>query len=122
MKKKSKNNFSKLIYGACIGIINGVFGGGGGMLCVPLLKDKMRANVKISHATTVLIILPVCLTSSFVYWTSGNFEFFDQVPTILGVVVGGVIGSIALKKFNNEFVSLLFSIVMIFAGIRSITL
>lgn len=104
--------------GCAVGAANGLLGGGGGMLCVPLLEKALKEDVKVSHATTVLVILPVCIASAIVYWTSGKFEFTANLPVIFGVVAGGAIGSVLLKVMRGKFVAVIFAVLMIIAGIR----
>ena len=48
----------KLLTGSIIGFVNGFWGGGGGMICVPLLQNIIHLPEKKAHATTLLIMLP----------------------------------------------------------------
>lgn len=40
--EKKKENLLMLLSGAFVGLVNGIFGGGGGMLVVPLLVALMK--------------------------------------------------------------------------------
>ncbi len=104
--------------GCAVGAANGLLGGGGGMLCVPLLEKALGEEVKVSHATTVLVILPVCIASAIVYWTSGKFALEANVPVIIGVVAGGAVGSVLLKVMRGKFIAVIFALLMIIAGVR----
>ena len=106
--------------GLFIGFVNGLFGAGGGMLAVPLLTMVAGLNMKRSHATAILVILPLCAVSSVVYLTKGTSGGDVFAPTILGVVLGGVVGAFALKKCSNIFLQILFYGVMFLAGIKMI--
>ena len=49
--------------GAFIGLLNGFFGGGGGMVCVPILEKVLNLSSKESHATAISVIfLPAVLS------------------------------------------------------------
>ena len=117
--KKSKIKDAILVFaGLFIGFVNGLFGAGGGMLAVPLLTMVAGLSMKRSHATAILVILPLCAVSSVVYLTKGISDGGIFAPTILGVVLGGVIGAYALKKCSNAFLQILFYGVMFLAGIK----
>ena len=79
MKKFLKNAAVALLGGA-VGFINGFFGGGGGMVLVPLLEKVLGCPVKKSHATAIAIILPVSLAGAITYIISG---FFEWTPALL---------------------------------------
>lgn len=117
MKKKGKLT-AELLTGSAVGLANGLLGGGGGMLCVPLLEKAIGEDVKVSHATTVLVILPICVASAIVYWSSGRFDFVSNIPVVLGVVGGGIIGSVLLKVLKGKSIAVIFALLMITAGIR----
>ena len=60
--EKNKSLKLKTIYivsGFKIGFLNGVFGGGGGMIAVPLLQNVLKLDTKTSHASAIFIILPL---------------------------------------------------------------
>ena len=52
---------------------SGFFGGGGGMLCVPLLQFR-GLDVKRAHATALIVILPLCIVSAAIYIANGYFD------------------------------------------------
>ena len=104
--------------GVAIGVLNGLFGGGGGMLCVPALNKLLGLNQKQSHATAIFIMLPISITSTIVYITTTPFNFIKYIWLILGVVVGGLIGGKLLSKVKNDTINLVFAIVMLAAGIK----
>lgn len=107
-----------IVAGALIGIVNGLFGSGGGMLVVPVLTFIAGLDEKHSHATAIAIILPLCLVSAVVYATHGGYDYSVFAPTILGVVLGGVLGAFALKKISNNLLPFLFYGLMLFAGLK----
>lgn len=104
--------------GLCIGFLNGFFGGGGGMVAVPLLENVLKFDVKKSHATAIFIILPLCITSIITYYLAGTFDFNSGWYICLGVVGGGILGAILLKKLNSKIVGFIFAILMIVAGTK----
>ena len=114
---KTKNSILiSIITGAVAGLINGLFGGGGGMVVVPMLTKLLKYKSKNSHATAILIILPLSIISGALYFTFGNFEFSIGIPVIIGIIAGGVFGAILLSKLSSKWVMIIFSIVMAIAG------
>ena len=119
-KKERKRGVFLVIGGLLIGVVNGLFGAGGGMLAVPLLSMVAGLNMKHSHATAILVILPLCAVSSVVYLTKGIDGGDAFLPTILGVILGGILGAYALKKCSNIFLQIFFYGVMFLAGLKMI--
>lgn len=119
---KSCKNFKKRLLpaylGGAIGVINGFFGGGGGMVAVPALERAYGQNSKNSHATSIAVILPVSVASAVVYLTGGGMDYLMLGVCALGSSLGGILGSFALKKAANRSISAIFCIVMLAAGIR----
>lgn len=55
------------IAGAAGGLVNGLFGGGGGTVLLPLLTRWSHLEARSAFATCVAIILPMCCVSTVVY-------------------------------------------------------
>lgn len=101
-----------------VGALNGLFGGGGGMLVVPVLTFLCGLDVKKAHATAIVTILPLCLVSAAVYWKAGFYDWNVGIWTTLGVIGGGILGSMGLKKLSSQTLSVLFYGLMLAAGIK----
>lgn len=114
--EKLKKNMLKAAVGIAVGVINGTLGGGGGMLCVPFLENILGEDVKVSHATTVLVIFPVCLTAAVVYSLSGHTNAPDVFFIMAGAIAGGVLGSLALAGAPPKAVAALFAVIVAAAG------
>lgn len=106
--------------GLILGFVNGFLGGGGGMLCVPLLVFALGLPDKRAHATAILIMLPISLVSFAVYAYNMRIEWELALFVVLGSVAGGFIGSILLKKLSNSWVRAIFALIMIGAGLKTI--
>ncbi len=115
MKKIKK--WQILLFGALIGIVNGFFGGGGGMIVVPLLNKVFGLEQKKAQATALFVILPISIVSTIVYMTHKSIAFMSGWPVILGIVGGGVVGATLLNKLNNKIIKYVFIIFMFVGGI-----
>lgn len=115
-----KNKLLTVIFGAVTGFINGFFGGGGGMIVVPVMTLLMKIEQKTAHATAIAVILPVSIISTAIYFFSGTSgaEFSPTLFTSIGVTVGGIIGALILKKIDNKILVKGFAVVMFIAGIK----
>ena len=113
---KSKSNIRKLIICGCaVGTANSVFGGGGGMLAVPLLEQTGISSQK-AHATAILVILPVSILTFILYAIRGIYDFSVLIPTALGVTVGGFLGAKLLGKLPRKTVAIVFAVLQALAG------
>ncbi|MBQ8395130.1 MAG: sulfite exporter TauE/SafE family protein [Clostridia bacterium] len=116
MEGKKARIFSQVTCGVALGAANSLFGGGGGMIAVPMLQ-KTGLQEKNAHATAILLILPVSLLSFIFYVFRGFYDPNVLIPTAIGVTAGGLLGAALLGKMSVKKVSLLFSILQAAAGI-----
>lgn len=111
-----KAKIGRIAGGALIGAANGLLGGGGGMLAVPVLRAGGLPPRK-AHATAIAVILPASAVSGAVYLCHGLVPASVLLPVALGVISGGIAGAKLLGKLPVRAVNLLFGILMLAAGI-----
>ncbi len=109
-----------LFVGLIAGIVNGLFGAGGGTIIVPALTFVFGVSQHKSHATAISIILPFALISSFIYFKNDYFDLYVTLKIILGGMVGSYFGSRALTRFSASYLRKIFGIFMIIAAIRMV--
>ena len=114
---KIKDGLKNGVQGIAVGLVNGVFGAGGGMLAVPLLK-KSGLDQKSAHANAVAVILPITVISAILYILKGKVALSDSLTYIPTGLIGAVIATFALKKISNKWLRRIFGVFMIYAGIR----
>jgi len=105
--------------GIFVGAANGLFGGGGGMICVPLLL-LLGLDNKRAQATAILIMLPISLVSAIIYIIGGQVELSPTLFVSIGSIVGGLLGALLLNKLNNKALQFIFAFVVLGVGIRMI--
>lgn len=118
-----KLNISKvklLLVGFIIGLVNGLFGSGGGTVAVPALVFMLGLSQHKAHATAISIIFPLSLVSAFLYYRNGVLNFKISSIVALGGVIGSYIGAINLTKVPSSMLRKIFGIFMIIAAIRMI--
>lgn len=116
MRKVVQKNWQRMICGAGVGIASSLFGGGGGMLAVPLLQ-KVGLTGREAHATAILLILPVAGLSFLFYVWKGFYDFSVLLPTAIGVTAGGYVGAKLLGKLPMRQVNWIFIVLQAVAGI-----
>lgn len=114
MKKPKK--ITIILFGALIGVINGFFGGGGGMIVVPLLNKMFGLEQKKAQATALFVILPISIASTIIYFCFNSVNLQTGWPVIAGIVVGGAIGATLLNKMNNKLIKGIFVLFMLIGG------
>ena len=118
MKGQIKEKILLILTGLLTGTANGLFGGGSGMLVVPMLILLLHKPPKKAHATALLVVLPLTVVSGVVYAMFGSFSFPVGLPAGIGVVVGGAVGALLLKKISNGVLTKIFAFLMLFAGAK----
>ena len=119
-KLSKKQVLLAIVCGAFVGVLNGFFGGGGGMVCVPLLEKIFKFDNKVAHASTLVVILPLCIASSVVYLLYNEISSINLLYISIGTIVGGVLGAILLKKLSCKVVRIIFSVIMLVAGVKMV--
>lgn len=104
-------------FGAAIGFLNGLFGSGGGMIAVPLLKALGVPDRK-SHATSILLIFALSLVSIGFYLSSGGFALSDAVIYLPGGLLGAIVGALLLKRLPLRVLRLVFGAIVLYSSFR----
>ena len=115
---KNKRLFKEINAGALTGAANGLFGGGGGMIAVPILKRMLGYSERQSHATAIFLIAPICLASAITYIVDGYLRADIIIPASIGSIAGGIIGAVALGKIPEIVIKISFIATMLVAGLR----
>lgn len=103
--------------GIGIGFLNGLFGSGGGMVAVPLLKAAKVEDRK-AHATSICIIASLSLFTLGVYLYEGRVQLRDTLPYLPGGLIGALTGAWLLTRLPVKWIRLLFSLIILYAAVR----
>jgi uncharacterized membrane protein YfcA len=95
------------------GLVSGLLGIGSGSLKVPALDLAMRLPIKVSTATSNLMMGVTAAASAGVYFARGNINPFVTAPVAVGVLVGAVIGSKLLSRLNAALIRWTFVVVLL---------
>lgn len=111
-----------LAIGATAGVVNGLFGAGGGLLLVPLMSRYCRLEPKQAFATSLFVMLILSLVSLTVYLFRGTVDITAALPYLLGGIGGGVIGGIWMKNVQVKWLRLALAAFLLYGGIKAVML
>jgi len=124
-----KNNYKKytgllliiVITGLSAGIVNGLFGTGGGIIIVYLLSrlytGSDKYHTKDVFAMTVGSILIMSAASLGIYTKSGAVSWNETMPYLIPAAIGGIIGAFLLDRLNAAVMKKIFAALVIYAGV-----
>jgi len=113
-----KHNLPAQIAGGASGLANGLFGGGGGMVFLPILSRWGNLSQRNLYATCVGVIFPVCLVSAVVYLLRGGTSLLTALPYLVGGLVGGFLGGKLYGEVSTKFLKWLFAAFLFYAGVK----
>lgn len=112
--------FKLIGIGLITGIVNGLFGSGGGTLVVPALVFILGFKDYIAHATAISIIFPLSLISSYIYFRNNIIDIKLSLFVALGGIIGSFIGAKLLKKVPVPILRKIFGTLIIYTAVRMI--
>jgi uncharacterized membrane protein YfcA len=117
MKLKLKAILRGGVSGFIAGVLNGLLGAGGGMVIVPML-EKSGLKPAESHATSIAIILPLCIVSVFIYVQKSSFNINEALPFVPAGLAGALAGSLLLPHIPEKLLRRIFGLFMLYAGYK----
>lgn len=106
------------IAGSAAGLANGLFGGGGGMVFLPLMSRSGALERRQLFATCVGVIFPVCAVSAMMYFFRGSLSLSAAAPYLLGGLAGGFIGGRLYGRVPTGLLKWLFAGFLFYAGVK----
>jgi uncharacterized membrane protein YfcA len=100
------------------GAISGLLGIGSGSLKVPALDLAMHLPIKVSTATSNLMIGVTAAASAGVYFMRGDIVPFIAAPVAVGVLVGAVLGSHLLGRLQSSTIRIVFVVVLLWVSLE----
>ncbi len=103
-----------------IGIMAGMFGLGAGWANVPVLNLLMGAPLKVSVATSKFMLSIVDTSAAWVYLNQGAVLAMIAVPSIVGIMLGSLVGVRLLKVAKASLVRKVVITMLLLAGSRAL--
>ena len=114
-----RSKWKYALAGGLAGVANGLFGGGGGSVLVPLLTGYCRLDQRKAFATSVAVILPLCALSAAIYLFRGGLDLVTALPYLVGGAAGGWAGGKWFKGVKMPWLRRAFGLLLIYGGVRS---
>ena len=102
-----------------IGIMAGMFGLGAGWANVPVLNLMMGAPLKVSVATSKFLLSITDTSAAWIYVNNGAVLPMMVVPSIIGIMLGSIVGVRILAKTKPAAVRYIVIAMLLFAGSRA---
>ncbi len=100
------------------GIVSGLLGIGSGALKVLAMDLVMGLPVKVSSATSNLMIGVTAASTAVVYFARGDIDAFVVVPVAVGVLIGARIGARLLLVLPGALVRVSFVVVVVVIAVQ----
>lgn len=114
-----RSKWKYALAGGLAGVANGLFGGGGGSVFVPLLTGYCKLDQRKAFATSVAVILPLCALSVVIYLFRGGLDLVTALPYLVGGAAGGWAGGKWFKGVKMPWLRRAFGLLLIYGGVRS---
>lgn len=112
-----KSQVKYALAGGLAGAVNGLFGGGGGMVLLPLLRWGGLQGQRV-FATGVAVILPLCAVSAAVYLLGRGLDMAAALPYLVGGLAGGFTGGKVFPRVSPAWLRYLFAAFLVYGGVR----
>lgn len=104
-----------LMYAA--GLVSGLLGVGSGVLKVPAMDVAMGLPIKVSTATSNLMIGVTAAASAGVYLLRGDIDPYIAAPVAIGILIGATIGSRLLGSISTSLLRMMFMALLVFVSV-----
>ena len=115
---RSKPKLGLILAGAAAGMVNGLFGAGGGMVLVPLLTAWTVLDEDEIFPASLSIILPVCVVSLTFGALNGVFAWRESIPYLIGSAAGGLLAGSLGKRIPTVWLHRGLGLMILWGGIR----
>ena len=106
------------IAGGAAGLANGLFGGGGGMVFLPILSRWGNLKSRQLYATCVAVIFPMCAVSAALWYWRAELSLTAALPYLLGGFAGGLVGGKLFRKVPGLWLRRIFALFLLYGGWR----
>lgn len=109
-----------LLLFVAIGIMAGMFGLGAGWANVPVLNLLLGAPLKVSVSTSKFMLGIVDTAAAWVYLNQGAVLAVMAVPSIVGIMLGSLVGVRLLTRTNATVIRKIVIGMLLLAGVRAV--
>lgn len=117
---KTHHTFPALLLFIVIGIMAGMFGLGAGWANVPAFNLIMGVPLKVGVGTSKFLLSVTDTAAAWVYLNQGCVIPLMAIPSIMGLMLGSLVGVRLLAHAKPKFVRYMVIVVLFFSGVRAL--
>jgi uncharacterized membrane protein YfcA len=117
---KTHRTLMGLLMFILIGLLAGMFGLGAGWANVPVLNLLMGVPLKVSVATSKFLLSITDTSAAWIYLNRGCVIPLIAVPSIVGLMLGSILGVRILAVAKPKFIRYMVIVVLMFAGLKAL--
>ncbi len=106
-----------ILIGACVGMLAGLTGVGGGVFLVPLLVGVLYLSQYEAHGTSLAVIFPLALAGAIMYGVMGHFKWDLFLLLSLGGSIGAFSGARLMTYVPERRLQWVFGLFLICVGV-----
>jgi uncharacterized membrane protein YfcA len=100
------------------GVVSALLGVGGGIIKVPLMHLGMGVPLRVSTATSNLMVGITGAGGAVIYLIHGEIDPYVAGPTVIGVFLGASLGSRVAHRIDLRVLRWLFVAVLLYTAIQ----
>jgi hypothetical protein len=106
-----------LLFGACIGVMSGMLGIGGGIILVPGLMLLFSFSQEEAQGTSLAALIPpIGIFAAMVYYQSGYVKIPVAAAVAVGFMLGAFGGALLVPRVPIEWLRLGFGALLLYLG------
>ena len=102
------------------GVVSALLGVGGGIIKVPLMHLGMGVPLRVSTATSNLMVGITAAASAVIYLIHGEVDPYVAGPTAIGVFIGASLGSRIAHRVDLRVLRFLFVAVLLYTAVQMV--
>lgn len=100
------------------GALSGLLGVGGGIVNVPTMNVLMHIPIRVATTTSTYMLGATAAASAVLYLSRGEVDFALAAPVVIGVVIGGRLGTLAQPRVPQQALILAFVALCAFFAVQ----
>lgn len=109
-----KSHLVLALAGAAAGVVNGLFGAGGGMVLLPLIANHIPEEEL--FPSSLAIITPISIASLLL--SAQSLPWTQAWPYLLGGIPGGLLAAKLAPKIHAKWLHRILGGLILYAGVR----